>query len=352
MEEAVPYIVGDVRGYRQHVGVARRDDEGHAGRHQDAAEERRQEVDRELEDDRVGAVDVREQVDARRRQRDDERADDYFGYDEAEAGLLRRLDVLRRAHALNHILVAEDEEEYREDVAERLHEIQAADERIAPLGKVREDAEKSAVDLPRENRYRDEEAADEEERAYRVRVGDADHAARHREYQHDEARDDDRRVEVDAGRQVDEAARGRELRREDADVAEDYADRRDDARRRSVANLKKLGNRVGRRLAHAARDEIEQQHPYRRAHENQNSEERAVAPNQVRRPRDSARAAPRREKRADEDDSRKAAVRDGEVVGILDLLLRQVEADAEDAYEVKDHTADDERACVHKNSSL
>ena len=138
-------------------------------------------------------------------------------------------------------------------------------------------------------------------------------------------------VEVDAGRQVDEAARGRELRREDADVAEDDADRRDDARRRSVANLKKLGNRVGRRLAHAARDEIEQQHPYRRAHENQNSEERAVAPNQVRRP---------------------TAVRDGEVVGILDLLLRQVEADAEDAYEVKDHTADDERACVHKNSSL
>ena len=78
-----------------------------------------------------------------------------------------------RAHALNHILVAEDEEEYREDVAERLHEIQAADERIAPLGKIREDAEKSAVDLPRENRYRDEEAADEEECAYRVRVGDA-----------------------------------------------------------------------------------------------------------------------------------------------------------------------------------
>ena len=86
--------------------------------------------------------------------------------------------------------------------------------------------------------------------------------------------------------------------------------------------------------------------------ENQNSEERAVAPNQVRRPGDSARAAPRREKRADEDDRRKAAVRDGEVVGILDLLLSQVEADAEDAYEVKDHTADDERACVHKNSSL
>ena len=125
---------------------------------------------------------------------------------------------------------------------------------------------------------------------------------------------------IDAGHQIQQASAAAELVGGDRGVGEDDGDRAEHARRRPVAHLEDVGDRVLREPAHARRDEEDQRDADPCARRlPQRGEPDAIAEPGA--PEQAARADPRREQREHEHVRRQRPAGDQEIVAARSLAF-------------------------------
>ena len=255
LQEALVDVAHERRRRREEVVHARRDDDGAGRAEQEHADGEGDQLFGRHQDDlaaRLGHAQVDlalELAEGEDGDDDDDRLDEDRPDRPPGHGLLGVLARLGAVELLVHALHAQEQEHRRQEVADGLEpgmdaELAVDDGEIARLeGRLG----RGQAARRRDDEGHGEQAGQDDDDAVRqVRVGDGDHAAQGRE-EDDESGGDERpgRLrDLAVGDDVEDEAAGDELVGDDGDEGHDEGDGPEEARRRAVADLEDVADRV------------------------------------------------------------------------------------------------------------